>query len=261
MPDPRPTTTVQLIGGPTVLITGGGLRLLTDPTFDPPGQYRSGSGSILTKTAGPAVSQEQIGAVDAVLLSHDQHSDNLDTSGRELLGRVPVALGTASAATRLGDAVSPLAPYQEFALPRPGDHALTVTAVPAEHGPKELLHLSGEVIGFVLSGDGLPRIYVSGDNSSVEVAAQIGERLGPFDLAILFCGAANTPVFGDALITMNGAGAAEAAVALSADLVVPAHVDGWAHFTEGRGPVERAFLAAGLGDRLRLLAPGERLEL
>ncbi|HEV8451518.1 MAG TPA: MBL fold metallo-hydrolase [Gaiellales bacterium] len=257
MPNPRPTTSVQLIGGPTVLITVGGLRLLTDPTFDPPGQYRSGSGSILTKTAGPAVPREQVGALDAVLLSHDQHPDNLDTSGRELLGRVPIVLGTASAATRLGEAVRPLAPYQQFEL----TDDLTVTAVPAEHGPAEVLHLSGEVIGFVLSRAGLPRIYVSGDNSSVEVARQIGERLGPFDLAILYCGAANTPVFGDALITMNGVGAAEAAVALAADLVVPAHVDGWAHFTEGRDQVERAFLAAGLGDRLRLLAPGERLEL
>ena len=111
MPTPRPTTSVQLIGGPTVLITVGGLRLLTDPTFDPPGQYRSGSGSILTKTAGPAVPTEQVGALDAVLLSHDQHSDNLDTSGRELLGRVAIVLGTASAATRLGVAVRPLAPY------------------------------------------------------------------------------------------------------------------------------------------------------
>ena len=31
------------IGGPTVLIEVGGWRLLTDPTFDPPGQsYRFG---------------------------------------------------------------------------------------------------------------------------------------------------------------------------------------------------------------------------
>ena len=255
----RPT--VQLIGGPTVLITLGGWRLLTDPTFDPPCQYRSGSGSILTKTAGPAVPLDEIGAIDAVLLSHDQHSDNLDALGREALGRAPLVLGTASAAARLGEAVSPLAPYEEFGLRRPGADELTVTAVPAEHGPAEVLQLSGEVTGFVVSGTGLPNIYVRGDNSSVEVARRIGERLGPFDLAILFCGAANTPVFGDALITMNGAGAAEAAAALAAKLVVPAHVDGWAHFTEGRDEVEQAFLSAGLGDRLRVLAPGERLEL
>ena len=32
-----PVVRVQLIGGPTVLIEYGGLRILTDPTFSPPG--------------------------------------------------------------------------------------------------------------------------------------------------------------------------------------------------------------------------------
>ena len=31
---------LTLIGGPTVLIEVAGFRLLTDPTFDPPGEYR-----------------------------------------------------------------------------------------------------------------------------------------------------------------------------------------------------------------------------
>jgi len=30
---------LTLIGGPTVLIELDGLRMLTDPTFDPPGHY------------------------------------------------------------------------------------------------------------------------------------------------------------------------------------------------------------------------------
>jgi hypothetical protein len=60
--------TLTLIGGPTVLIELDGLRLLTDPTFDPPGEYQGGV--LLKKTAGPALSAEEIGAVDAVLLSH-----------------------------------------------------------------------------------------------------------------------------------------------------------------------------------------------
>ena len=33
MPDPLALT---LVGGPTLLVELGGLRLLTDPTFDPP---------------------------------------------------------------------------------------------------------------------------------------------------------------------------------------------------------------------------------
>jgi L-ascorbate metabolism protein UlaG (beta-lactamase superfamily) len=65
---------LTLVGGPTVLIEIAGLRILTDPTFDPPGQYDS-RGIVLEKTVGPAVSADEIGAVDAVLLSHDQHFD------------------------------------------------------------------------------------------------------------------------------------------------------------------------------------------
>ena len=40
--------TLQLVGGPTALITYGGLRVLTDPTFDPPGDYpRPGTDIVL----------------------------------------------------------------------------------------------------------------------------------------------------------------------------------------------------------------------
>ena len=75
--------TLTLVGGPTALITYGGLRILTDPTFDPPGRYESsGSPVILTKLDGPAVNAADIGPIDVVLLSHDHHADNLDTGGR-----------------------------------------------------------------------------------------------------------------------------------------------------------------------------------
>ena len=44
------------IGGPTVLIEVGGWRLLTDPTFDPPGRrYFFGWGTGSRKLAGPAI--------------------------------------------------------------------------------------------------------------------------------------------------------------------------------------------------------------
>ena len=74
------------IGGPTVLIEAGGWRLLTDPTFDPPGRsYRFGWGTGSRKLAGPAIAPEDLGPIDAVLLSHDHHDDNLDPAGRALL--------------------------------------------------------------------------------------------------------------------------------------------------------------------------------
>ena len=44
------------IGGPTVLIEVAGWRLLTDPTFDPPGRsYRFGWGTSSRKLTGPAI--------------------------------------------------------------------------------------------------------------------------------------------------------------------------------------------------------------
>ncbi len=78
------------IGGPTLLIEFEGLRLLTDPTFDAPGRrYNFGFGTSSTKVAGPALSPEEIGPVDAVLLTHDHHDDNLDAAGRAFLKDVP----------------------------------------------------------------------------------------------------------------------------------------------------------------------------
>src|SRR5436190_12457266 len=50
------------IGGPTVLIGVGGRRLLTDPTFDPPGQsYRFGWGTGSRKLTGPAIAASDLG--------------------------------------------------------------------------------------------------------------------------------------------------------------------------------------------------------
>jgi L-ascorbate metabolism protein UlaG (beta-lactamase superfamily) len=89
---------VRVLGGPTTLIEYGGLRFLTDPTFDAPGEYPLGGGRSLTKTAPSAVDPADLGPSDAVLLSHDQHPDNLDGSGRALLADVPLVLTTRSAA-------------------------------------------------------------------------------------------------------------------------------------------------------------------
>src|SRR5436190_1503260 len=78
------TVSITLVGGPTALIEFDGFRLLTDPTFDAPGAYQLPHVK-LEKLAGPALEAEAIGGVDAALLSHDQHADNLDHSGRDFL--------------------------------------------------------------------------------------------------------------------------------------------------------------------------------
>jgi L-ascorbate metabolism protein UlaG (beta-lactamase superfamily) len=92
-PLPAPVS-AQLIGGPTAVIEIGGVRLLTDPTFDPPRTFEESGVPVVTKLRGPALFPEQLGAVDAVLLSHDLHPDNLDDAGRACLSRAAAVLTT-----------------------------------------------------------------------------------------------------------------------------------------------------------------------
>ncbi|BEL05433.1 MBL fold metallo-hydrolase [Actinoplanes sichuanensis] len=238
---------VQTFGGPTALFEYGGLRVLTDPTFDQPRTYPSPSGVTLTKLTPPAAAPDTIGRIDVVLLSHDQHPDNLDDSGRALLADVPLTVTTPGGADRLGGTARGLAPWESLQV-----GAVTITAVPARHGPEGCEPITGEVTGFVLTGDGLPSVYVSGDNAALELVEQIAARFGPIDTAVLFAGAVRTGLFDGALLTLDSAQAADAARILGASRVVMVHFDSWAHFTEGRDALAKAFTAAGLADRVQL---------
>jgi L-ascorbate metabolism protein UlaG (beta-lactamase superfamily) len=86
---------VTYVGGPTALLEWGGLRLLTDPTFDPAGTVYTAGAYSLRKTRDPARPADALLPLDAVLLSHDHHWDNLDHGGRAMLGRAARALGSA----------------------------------------------------------------------------------------------------------------------------------------------------------------------
>src|SRR5436190_16983066 len=109
------------IGGPTVLIEVGGWRLLTDPTFDPPGQsYRFGWGTGSRKLTGPALAGSDLGPIDAVLLSHDHHDDNLDPAGRELLPSAGAVITTVPGARRRGRQARGLEPWATTLLQAPG---------------------------------------------------------------------------------------------------------------------------------------------
>lgn len=250
---------VRVFGGPTALFEYGGLRFLTDPTFDEPRDYHVPGGQ-LTKTAPSSAAPADLGRIDVVLLSHDEHPDNLDDSGRALLADVPLTLTTPGGGQRLGEGAKGLADWESIELDRPGGGTITVTGVPAVHGPgarEDVEPITGQVVGFVLTGEGLPAVYVSGDNASLDLVKEIAERLGPVDTAILFAGAPRFSVlFDGALIVLDSAQAAEAARILGARRVVPVHYDSWAHFTEGRDELITAFTDAGLLDRLDLADRG-----
>jgi L-ascorbate metabolism protein UlaG (beta-lactamase superfamily) len=246
-------TPVHVYGGPTTLIEYGGLRFITDPTFDPPGEYPMPlpGDHKLVKTDPSPVTAADLGTVDAVLLSHDTHDDNLDDAGRAFLSEVPVVFTTESGAGRLGGNAHGLAFWETAELRRPDGGTVTVTGLPARHGPQGCEPITGDVVGFMLTSEDLPSVYVSGDNANLEHVREIAEKFAPVDTAVLFLGGARMPfAFDGAPLTLDSVLGAEAAGILGARRVVPAHYDSWAHFQEGREEIEAAFSEAGLADRL-----------
>jgi L-ascorbate metabolism protein UlaG (beta-lactamase superfamily) len=243
---------LTLVGGPTVLIEFAGLRLLTDPTFDGPGDYDM-SYATLRKTGDPAVSVDQIGKVDAVLLSHDQHSDNFDTSGRAFAAKSVLTLTTVAGAGRLGGNAEGLAPWQTTELQADDGRIVRVTATPARHGPAGIEPFSGDVIGFVLSTEGEAPIYITGDTVWYDGVAEVARRFKA-GVVLVFTGAAQTR--GPFNLTMNVNDAIETAHAFPDAVIVPVHCEGWAHFTQTCDDVYRSFKTFGIEQRLRMLAPG-----
>ena len=250
---------VTYIGGPTALLELSGLRLLTDPTFDPGGNEYPSPATVLRKTQGPALSAEAVGAVDVVLLSHDHHFDNLDHAGRRALATASRTLTTSAGAERLGGNAVGLAPWERHDLPTPDGRTLRITATPARHGPPG--GDRGPVIGFVLALADLPDrvVYVSGDTVWYEGVAEVARRFSP-GVALLFTGAARVREVGPAHLTLTAAEAVTAAQAFPEAVIVPLHFEGWMHFSESRAEIDAAFAVAGLASRLRWPVPGRPME-
>jgi L-ascorbate metabolism protein UlaG (beta-lactamase superfamily) len=60
---------------------------------------------------------------------------------------------------------------------------------------------------------------------------------------------------------MTSEEAVQAAKAFSQAIIVPTHFEGWAHFSEGKEDILRAFRAAGMEQRLCWPKAGEALEI
>jgi L-ascorbate metabolism protein UlaG (beta-lactamase superfamily) len=165
-------------------------------------------------------------------------------------------LSTAAAAERLGGVTRELPLWRSHVMSRPDGGELRITGVPAQHGPAGTEHLTGEVRGFVLSGAGLPTVYVSGDNASLAVVRDIADHAGPVDIAIIFAGRARSPLM-DAYLTFSSDQAAQAAEILGSPTVIPIHLDSWQHLTQEPDAIPSAFARRGLSERLLMLAAGE----
>ncbi len=260
---PAPSVRLTHVGGPTVLAEVGGVRILTDPTFDPPGRrYSFGWGTSSTKLAGPALAPSDLGAIDAVLLTHDHHADNLDDSGRELLRSVPLVLTTVPGAARLGGGAHGLRPWETAEIPVPDGTPLVVTATPCRHGPPLSRPVAGAVIGFAVQQGGGSALWFSGDTVLYRGVRQVARRID-VDVAVVHLGAVKFPVTGPLRYSMTVDQALELCDELDPRVVVPVHHDGWSHFSEQTAAVRRRLEQAPdpVADRFRLLEPGVATDL
>jgi L-ascorbate metabolism protein UlaG (beta-lactamase superfamily) len=259
--DPRlagaqPQLAVQLVAGPTAILEYGGLRWLTDPTLSPPGEYGG-----LTKLTGPALDIAEQDPIDVVLLSHHQHTDNLDPAGRAFLPSAERVLSTTRAAEALGGNVLGMEPWSEVELESPRGGTVKVTAVHAQHGPDGSDEIQGPVLGFLLSAKNTQEVYVSGDNASRDVVRTIVQKTGELAIAILNARAVQLPKLDRAYLTLSADHAADVAKILGARTVIPLHFEGWAHCAQGAGELKAAFSGNGISERLLVLERGQRVEV
>lgn len=236
----------------SVLIEAGGLRILTDPVFDAPGKcYHFGWGSVSRKTSTPALSVPAPGSIDLVLLSHDQHGDNLDRAGRLFLKQAPRILTTRPGGRRLGLGEG----MREWESTQEGQ--VRITAVPARHGPKFSLPIVGKVLGFVIEAEG-QTIYISGDTVYFPGVAEIARRFKP-TVALLHIGGVKFPYLtGPIRYTFNAKEAVRTALEMEVPVVVPIHYGGWSHFREKEDSLRHALAESPIAERVRWLKPGER---
>jgi L-ascorbate metabolism protein UlaG (beta-lactamase superfamily) len=253
------------IGGPTVLIEVGRWRLLTDPTFDPPGQkYNFGWGTSSRKLTGPAIAAADLPPIDAVLLTHDHHGDNLDLAGRALLPSARAVVTTTSGATRLGSGPRGLEPWQSTRLDAPGRATIEITATPCRHGPPLSHPLAGDVVGFALRWEGQERgvLWISGDTVLYDAVRQVADRL-VVGTAIMHLGGVQFPVTGPVRYSMTARDAVELCRFIRPSIAIPVHYEGWKHFKQGREDIERELARApeDIRRRFRWLPIGTAVEL
>lgn len=257
-------TRITHIGGPTTLIEVGGWRILTDPTFDPPGRrYFFGWGTTSRKLAGPSIPPGELGPVDAVLVSHHHHGDNLDPSARELLPTWGTTLTTRKGARTLGNGAIGLVPWETTTLKAPGKETITVTATPCRHGPVGSDPITGPVIGFSLAWAGQENgeLWVTGDTVLYPALQEVPARLR-IGTVLLHLGSVRFRYLSGWLrYTMDAREGAELIELVDPTHVVPVHYEGWSHFQQGRASAEAVLARSPLADRITWLDPGEDVTL
>lgn len=255
---------VTHIGTATAIFETAGVTFLTDPVFSPAGTtWDMGGGNVLKNTETSAFGLDNLPPIDAILLSHEDHPDNLDELGRQLLNGRRV-FTTQDGAKNLAPrpAVRGMSPW-ETASVMLGGKKFDITATPCEHLP------GGESTGFILTtedfgvdADGRHNaIYFTGDTVYTDELAKIPEKFH-IVAAVMNLGAATVRLpEGPLQITMGGKQGARLLRTIKADCLVPMHYESWGHFTQFGKELEKDFREEGISDKVRWLTPGESVKI
>ena len=179
---------VTWFGHSSTLLEVDSTRVLTDPIWSDRASPVAWAGP--RRWYPPTIALAQLPPVDAVLISHD-HYDHLDAAtivamrGWKNVFVVPLGIGAHLA--RWGIPPERIVELDWWQSTRVG--ALAVTLVPARHASGRVQPQSDVTLwgGFALVGAS-HRVYYSGDTGLFDAMADIGQRFGPFDVALVEAG-------------------------------------------------------------------------
>ncbi|MBL7000019.1 MAG: MBL fold metallo-hydrolase [Gammaproteobacteria bacterium] len=189
----REKPSLTWIGHATFLIQFGGLNILTDPQFSERASPVSWAGP--QRVIAPAITIEELPEIDAIIISHD-HYDSLDLPSIQALAKhnqsrpltIMIPLGIKPLLDEL-----PLESTRVVELDWTQSHqvkAVSFSAEPIQHWGKRSLFDTNRRLwaSWVIELQG-KRIYFAGDSGYTKHFKEIGDKYGPFDLALLPIGA------------------------------------------------------------------------
>jgi N-acyl-phosphatidylethanolamine-hydrolysing phospholipase D len=255
--------TITWIGHATFLVQLGGVNFLTDPIWSQRTSPLPFAGP--RRLVPPGLRFEDLPPIHAVLISHD-HYDHLDLATVSRLARTHrptffVPLGLRGWFESLG--ILRVVELDWWQAARIGP--LAVTAVPAQHSSGRSLLLDDQnerlwTSWVVVAPD--RRFFFAGDTGYHSGLAEIGRRLGPFDVAALPIGGYSD--FGYHHPNhLSPEETVQAFEDLRATLLVPMH---WGTFELNREPFHEPpdrlmaeALRHGLEEHVAQLSPGQTI--
>ncbi|OQP52897.1 hypothetical protein A4H97_24495 [Niastella yeongjuensis] len=241
-----------------MVINLNGFVIVTDPAFDAAGTVYEGPRT-LYKTGSPKLQPQDIGPVDLVLLSHDQHKDNLDNAGREFIKSVKQVLSTPGAVERLAQGnVRGLYEWQSVDMATDKVPGLRITATPCQHAPtQEQTTISGHVIGFMIEWDGQQQgaLWISGDTVYFDGIEAIAKQF-KVHTAVLHVGKAGFPEINYMPVTFTTEMAIQTVRLMNVEKFIPTHIQGWKHFNEQPEYLHDQVSHSDIKEKLIWLQPG-----